>query len=191
VARGAHHGRILLARTALNLIVIEESNVMGKKHLQGVTVLVVDDDADARNVLRQMVVWLGATVHTAPGGVEALAWLETHTPDLLLLDLRMPGPDGVTVLECLRAQDRFRKLRAIAVTALGSDADVMRTWEAGFDGHLVKPVDLETLAAALNRAFWAHSGEVRFAVSHAATRTTGRPRTRALRIVDAKRRRAS
>ena len=77
------------------------------------------------------------------------------------------------------------------MTALGSDADVMRTWEAGFDGHLVKPVDLETLAAALNRAFWAHSGEVRFAVSHAATRTTGRPRTRALRVVDAKRRRAS
>ena len=78
---------------------------MGKKHLQGVTVLVVDDDADARDVLRQMVAWLGATVHTAPGGVEALAWLDTHTPDLLLLDLRMPGPDGVTVLECLRAQD--------------------------------------------------------------------------------------
>jgi DNA-binding response OmpR family regulator len=97
---------------------------------------------------------------------EALAWLDTHTPDLLLLDLRMPGLDGVTVLKCLRAQDRFRKLRAIAVTALGSDADVMRTWEAGFDGHLVKPVDLETLAAALNRAFWAHSEEVRFAVSH-------------------------
>jgi CheY-like chemotaxis protein len=164
---------------------------MSKKHLQGVTVLVVDDDADARDVLRQMVVWLGATVHTARGGVEALAWLDTHTPDLLLLDLRMPDLDGVAVLECLRAQDRFRKLRAIAVTALGSDADVMRTWEAGFDGHLVKPIDLETLAAALNRAFWAHSGEVRFAVSHAATRTTGRPRTRALRIVDAKRRRAS
>ena len=125
---------------------------MGRKHLQGVTVLVVDDDANARDVLRQMVTWLGATVHTAPGGVEALAWLDTHTPDLLLLDLRMPGPDGVTVLERLRAQDRFRKLRAIAVTALGSDADVMRTWEAGFDVLTPRPFRLVADGPRLTRA---------------------------------------
>jgi CheY-like chemotaxis protein len=136
----------------------------------------VDDDEDARNVLRQMVEWFGATVHTARDGREALAWLNRQTPDLLLLDLRMPHMDGVTLLERLRAQARFRKLRAVAVTALGRNEDIMRTWEAGFDGHLVKPVDIETLAAALRRAFWAHSGEVRFAVSHASPTATRRPR---------------
>ena len=157
---------------------------MSKKHLQGVTVLVVDDDADARDVLRQMVVWLGATVHTARGGVEALAWLDTHTPDLLLLDFRMPDLDGVAVLECLRAQDRFRKLRAIAVTALGSDADVMRTWEAGFDGHLVKPVDLETLAAALNRILGSLRGSAirRLACGYEDDRPASNPRTPGCRL---------
>jgi CheY-like chemotaxis protein len=132
--------------------------------LQGATVLVVDDHEDSRNVLRQMVEWFGARVHTARNGLGALAWLDKQTPDLLLLDLRMPGMDGFTVFQRLRADPRFSKLRAIAVTALGSDDDVMRTWEAGFDGHLVKPIDFETLALALNRAFWAHSGQVRFSV---------------------------
>jgi DNA-binding response OmpR family regulator len=57
----------------------------------------------------------------------------------------------------------------------------MRTWEAGFDGHLVKPVDFDSLTAALKRAFWAHSGQVRFTVSHAATRAKGRPRTHSVK----------
>ena len=137
--------------------------------LQGATVLVVDDHEDSRNLLRQMVEWFGARVHTARSGQVALACLEKETPDLLLLDLRMPGMDGFTVFRRLRADPRFSKLRAIAVTALGSDDDVMRTWEAGFDGHLVKPIDFETLAHALNRAFWAHSGQVRFTVARTST----------------------
>src|SRR5262245_815695 len=141
--------------------------------LQGATVLVVDDHEDSRNLLRQMVEWFGAHVHTARSGQVALAWLDKQTPDLLLLDLRMPGMDGFTVFQRLRADPRFSKLRAIAVTALGSDDDVMRTWEAGFDGHLVKPIDFETLAHALNRAFWAHSGQVRFSVGR--TPTPGAP----------------
>src|SRR5262245_20581217 len=144
--------------------------------LQGATVLVVDDHEDSRNLLRQMVEWFGARVHTAGNGQEALASLERQTPDLLLLDLRMPKMDGFTVFRRLRADPRFSKLRAIAVTALGSDADIMRTWEAGFDGHLVKPIDFETLAHALNRAFWAHSGQVRFTVARRpspATPTSG------------------
>ena len=153
---------------------------MDRASLRGLTILVVDDDADARAVLRQMVKWFGATVHAARDGFEALEWLATHKADLILLDLRMPGLDGLTVLAHLRAQPEFRS-RAIAVTALGSDADMLRTWEAGFDGHLVKPVDLETLMAALKRACWAHSGKIRFAVSQASTRATGRSRTRVLK----------
>jgi CheY-like chemotaxis protein len=143
--------------------------------LQGATVLVVDDHEDSRNVLRQMVEWFGARVHTARNGHGALAWLDKQTPDLLLLDLRMPGMDGFTVFQRLRADPRFSKLRAIAVTALGSDDDVMRTWEAGFDGHLVKPIDFETLALALNRAFWAHSGQVRFSVGRMPARARRLP----------------
>jgi CheY-like chemotaxis protein len=157
---------------------------MDRHSLQGVTVLVVDDDADAREVLRQMVAWFGARVYTARNGVDALAWLGKHTVDLLLLDLRMPRLDGVAVWKELQAQPRSPKPRAIAVTALGSDADIMRTWEAGFDGHLVKPVDFNSLTAALKRAFWAHSGQVRFTVSHAATRAKGRARTRSVTARD-------
>lgn len=137
--------------------------------LEGVTILVVDDDADAREVLRQMVEWFGARVYTARDGREALDLLETEVPDLLLLDLRMPRLDGFGVFAHVRADPRLGKLRAIAVTALGRDDDVMRTLEAGFDGHLVKPIDFDVLAAALRRALWAHSGQDRFRAWHAST----------------------
>jgi CheY-like chemotaxis protein len=157
-----------------------------KRPLRGVSVLIVDDDPDCREVLRQMVEWFGARVHTTRDGRAALAWLARATPDLLLLDLRMPGMDGFRVLERLRADPRLRKLRAIAVTARGSDADIMRTWAAGFDGHLVKPIDMETLAAALNRAFWALSGQLRFLVWHSPTTANEPPRPREPRLPPAR-----
>jgi len=149
-----------------------------RRPLQGVRVLVVDDDRDSRQVLRQMVTWFGATVHAAKDGASALAWLTIHTPHLLLLDLRMPGMDGVDLSETVRARPRLRKVRAIAVTALASEADMMRTWEAGFDGYLVKPIDFPALAATLRRAIWAQSGDVPFTRVDASTTATGRPRVR-------------
>jgi len=107
-------------------------------------------------MLRQAVESFGASVTVAGDGRQALRVVSWVRPDLVLCDLRMPVVDGFGFIDHLRQDPKLSRTAVLAVTALGSDADVRRTWEAGFDGHLVKPVDYETIAAQLERIFWAH-----------------------------------
>jgi len=124
--------------------------------LRGITVLIVEDHPDSRDMLRQAVESFGASVAVAEDGRQALRVVSWVRPDLVLCDLRMPVIDGFGFIDHLRNDPKLSRTAVLAVTALGSDADVRRTWEAGFDGHLVKPVDYETIAAQLERIFWAH-----------------------------------
>ena len=71
----------------------------------------------------------------------------------------MPGMDGFTVIRRPQADPETAMIRVVAVTALGEDADFRQTWDAGFDGHLVKPITDEELAAALDRVYWSHAVE--------------------------------
>ena len=140
--RAAHAARAQLASHQLDLC--------------GVNVLIVEDDPDSRDMLQQVVESMGASVAVAGDGREALRVATWMRPDLILCDLRMPMVDGYGFIDRLRRDPNLSKTAVLAVTALGSDADIKRTWEAGFDGHLVKPVDYETIAAQLERIFWEH-----------------------------------
>jgi CheY-like chemotaxis protein len=111
---------------------------------------------DSREVTRQIVASFGATVRVAQEGYEALELAATWTPDLILCDLMMPGMDGFTLMGRLKADPTLRAIRVVAVSVLAGDADLKRTWLAGFDGHIVKPIDYDLLAAPLERVFWAH-----------------------------------
>jgi CheY-like chemotaxis protein len=122
--------------------------------LRGVRVLVVEDDHDSRDVLRRIVEAFGATVRTAESGHQGLLRACVDKPDLILCDLRMPGMDGYAFMGRLRANPALARVAVIAVTALGNDRDFQRTWEAGFDGHLVKPIDCDVIAAQLARVLW-------------------------------------
>lgn len=117
--------------------------------LDGTTVLVVDDDADARDVVRQMLEPLGARVVVVANGPEALALWRRAAAHIVLLDLLMPGMDGFRVIRALRDQPRGGRLPIVAMTALGTETDYYRTWEAGFDGHLTKPVEHGDLASVV------------------------------------------
>jgi CheY-like chemotaxis protein len=125
-------------------------------YLGGVTILIIEDHADSRDMLRQIVTSFGATAVVAEDGREALRTVAWVKPDLILCDLKMPGLDGFGFVDTLRHHPSLSRTPVIAVTALGTDADFKRTWEAGFNGHLVKPIDYETIAAQLARIFWAH-----------------------------------
>jgi CheY-like chemotaxis protein len=127
--------------------------------LSGVTVLIIEDHADSREMLRQIVASMGATVAVAEDGREALRAAGWVKPHLVLCDLRMPGLDGFAFLDTLRHHPELSRTPVIAVTALGSAADMKRTFEAGFNGHLVKPIDYVKIATTLRRVFWAHEGE--------------------------------
>ena len=125
-------------------------------NLEGLTILVVEDHDDSRDMLRQLVESFGAKVAIARNGYEALATALLRKPDLVLCDLVMPGMDGFGFVHRVRSQLTLENVPVIAVSALGSDADFRRTFEAGFDGHLVKPITYPTMAAQLERVFPGH-----------------------------------
>ena len=106
--------------------------------------LVVDDNVDAALVLAALLRLLGHEVTVAHDGPSALAAAAAAPPDLVLLDIGLPGMDGHAVAARLRAAGHARAA-LVAVTGYGREEDVRRSREAGFDYHLVKPVSLAEL----------------------------------------------
>jgi len=123
--------------------------------LAGRLVLVVDDEADVRDVLRLVLERHGARVVTAGSVAEAVASVEAERPDLVVSDIGMPGSDGYALLEQLRSRAWPDGPPAVALTAYASPDDAARALAAGFRAHLAKPVDpravLDTIAELLRR----------------------------------------
>jgi len=120
--------------------------------LQPHRILVVDDNVDAANSLADMLRLLGNDVVVSLHGIEALEISERFKPDCALIDLDMPQMDGCTLVGGLRAIPGLEQVRAAAVTGHGQPADHDRTRSAGFDDHLVKPVDVSKLKRFLQGA---------------------------------------
>ena len=115
-------------------------------------VLVVDDHADsARTLARVLELW-GHEVRVAHSGPEAIAAVDADPADLILLDIGLPEMDGYEVARRLRARAPAATLILVALTGYGQDDDRRRSREAGFDHHLVKPVDLADLQRLLESA---------------------------------------
>ncbi|HEY3518548.1 MAG TPA: ATP-binding protein, partial [Gammaproteobacteria bacterium] len=111
--------------------------------------LVVDDRPDAAQSLALLLESFGADVHTATDGPTALEELETYRPSVMLLDIGMPGMDGLEVARRVRQRSSSRDLTVIALSGWGQDQDRRRSREAGIDYHMVKPVDLDELTRFL------------------------------------------
>ena len=112
-------------------------------------ILVVDDDA--RN-LRLAIAALGQAGHevlSAEGGAKGIETALAHAPDLVLMDVQMPGMDGVSALRRLRADPRTARLRVIALTALAMKGDAERLLVEGFDGYLEKPIHYNQFLASV------------------------------------------
>jgi CheY-like chemotaxis protein/two-component sensor histidine kinase len=103
-------------------------------------VLIVDDNLDAASTLDELMRSLGHLTMVARDGAQALACVEEFKPDVVLLDIGMPGMSGYEVARGLRARNPA-PMKIVAVTGWGSETDRGRSAEAGFDLHLVKPVD--------------------------------------------------
>lgn len=110
-------------------------------------VLLVDDEPAIRLSVRRYLELLSYDVETARNGREALELMLTFVPQLLILDIKMPGMSGFIVAERVRKNERFRHLPIVFLTHLNSAGDRVRGYEAGCDVYLSKPFDLEELAA--------------------------------------------
>lgn len=114
-------------------------------HAQRSRVLVVDDNMDAADMLAVMLQMFGHDVQAVYSGQTALETAVESQPDFVLLDIGLPDIDGYEVARRLREQPRTKRVTLIAVTGYGQDSDRQRSQEAGFDHHLVKPVEAEKL----------------------------------------------
>ncbi len=112
-------------------------------------VLVVDDNRDAVDSLALLLKLAGQTVASAFDGNEALEQFEAFQPDIVVLDIGLPALNGYEVARRMRAMPHDRPVLLVALTGWGQEDDRRRTVEAGFDHHLVKPVDFEALKALL------------------------------------------
>lgn len=117
----------------------------GVRPLAGVSVLVVEDNEDAREILRLMLDYAGALVEVAAGAKEALARLQVFLPDVIVSDLNMPGVDGEGLLRQLQASSIYRDVPVIALTAVKERETERRALAAGFRAYLVKPIDAAQL----------------------------------------------
>ena len=122
----------------------------GRHRLEGVRVLVVDDDADALSMVRELLETAGASVTTAFSADEALTLIEQHPPDLLLSDIGMPVMDGFELIRRVRElPPSIRHLPAAALTAYAQPEDRSRALRSGFQAHLAKPIDPGELLTAV------------------------------------------
>jgi CheY-like chemotaxis protein len=113
-------------------------------------VLVVDDNQDAAVSLTMLLQLLGHETFLAHDGIEALTALERERPDMAFVDIGLPKLSGHEVCRRVRSESWGNGIVMIALTGWGQDEDRRRSKEAGFDGHLVKPVDHDALAKLLD-----------------------------------------
>ncbi len=141
----------------------------------GLRILVVDDNQDSAISMTLLLELQGHEVHVAHAGATALRLATEKRPEVILLDIGMPGMNGYEVARQLRSQEEFAETLLVAITGYGRASDLKQTEAAGFDHHLVKPVDYEKLQAVLSsrgrgvatrRALAVHS-----ATEHAAPNT--------------------
>jgi CheY-like chemotaxis protein len=117
--------------------------------LLGLSIAVVDDNRDAADSLAMLLRMQGADVQISYDGATALSSLANSPAEVILLDLGMPGMDGFQVAAEVRARSPTHKATLIALTGWGQEEDQRRVRAAGFDAHLVKPVDPAALIALL------------------------------------------
>jgi len=132
-------------------VAAQSSEVSAATHLAGISVLLVDDHADSRELLTAFLEDLGVVVYNAASADEGLALLRKARPDVLVSDIEMPGESGYALMQKVRAlpPEAGGLTPAIALTAYARPDDRMQALTAGFQAHLAKPALPEDLAAAI------------------------------------------
>src|SRR5205814_5862708 len=131
-----------------------ERRSVGKSGQSARRVLIVDDDVDATEMLADALRAAGHEVREEHDGASALVAAAQFQPDVVLLDLGLPGMDGIEVARRLRSYPQLAQVRIVALTGFGQGADRRRSAAVGIESHLVKPVDVDTVIEAIGAA-WA------------------------------------
>jgi two-component system cell cycle response regulator DivK len=117
--------------------------------MAGEPILVVDDNAQNLKLARVLLTIEGYEVRTAVDAEDALVVLDTFTPRLILMDIQLPGMDGLELTRRLKADRTRRGIKVVALTAYAMKGDEERALAAGCDGYLAKPIDAKALSTAI------------------------------------------
>ena len=112
-------------------------------------ILVIEDNEDNREILRDLLTSVGYAVLEATTGPQGVCAAVTHGPDLILMDLHLPGMDGYEATRCIKAHPALGHIPIIAVTAYALSGDDVKAFAAGCDGYVAKPFDPRTLLATI------------------------------------------
>jgi CheY-like chemotaxis protein len=116
---------------------------------EGLRLLVVDDNQDAAEVLQMLLASIGMNARAVNSGREALSAIPDFKPDVILMDIGMPGMSGHEVARHIRSRPEFNDITLVALTGWGQEEDRLQSKASGFDHHLTKPVNLNTLSELL------------------------------------------
>jgi len=149
VAAAASHTPTVDLSTAFELL--EDGATPGERgdRARGITVLLVDDEDQLRRVMKDLLERDGYVVHEARDGIQALDQVDRLAPDIIVLDLNLPGLDGYSVLAQLRSRAATRTVPVIVLTAKGDEDNEVRVFELGADDFLTKPFRARALSARL------------------------------------------
>lgn len=124
-----------------------------RQFLKGRRLLLVEDSDDTRDALQRIFQRRECRVTVAASAEEALELALREPPEIIISDIGLPGMSGLDLMRKLRARPEFRETLALALSGLGREQDIRGAAEAGFDAHLLKPVDIATLDQTLAQAF--------------------------------------
>jgi CheY-like chemotaxis protein len=108
-------------------------------------ILVVDDNPTNLKLVSDLLEWSGYEILRAGDAEEALRVLRTSMPDLILMDIALPGMDGLTFTRQLKSDSSTKHIRIVALTAFAMKGDEQKAFAAGCDGYIAKPIDTRTL----------------------------------------------
>ncbi|PJF29777.1 MAG: response regulator [Phototrophicales bacterium] len=120
------------------------SNMLNTPDIKNWVILVIDDTPDNLVVIEVVLKYHGAQVHSAISAEAGFKILETLTPTVILLDIRMPHMNGVEMFQQLRSNPKTAHIPVIAITAYAMDDDREKYLNLGFDGYMAKPFDIFT-----------------------------------------------
>ena len=118
--------------------------------MEGTSILIVDDNTQNLKLARVVLANEGFDVYTASNAEDALQLLRTVTPRLILMDIQLPGMDGLELTRRLKADPATRPIRVIALTAYAMKGDDEKAFAAGCDGYITKPIDVERLPVVVS-----------------------------------------
>ena len=139
----------MLSRLAWDVLVCHGKYPKSEESRDGMKILVVDDNVDSAESLALLLSMGGHETHVAHDGPGAMAAAAQFLPDVMLLDIGLPQMDGLEVCRRVRQEPWGRRMAVVALTGFGQEQDRLESESAGFDRHIVKPIDYDALLRTL------------------------------------------